>query len=157
MRIENDLVSHGFVIDAADALENVAEGAVSQVVKKCAGEADGDIAIFEGKRLAELKEHPPGGFHDTQAVAVTGMIGAGVGERRHAELADSAEALEFGGVGEGEEEALGRPFHAEGNDIMHGIADDFFGHGLILFHPAAMRRLTEVCAAGLAPLFSAAV
>ena len=47
--------------------------------------------------LAEMVEHQASGFHHAEAMAVSGMLGAGIGEGGHAELADSVEALEFAG------------------------------------------------------------
>jgi hypothetical protein len=55
--------------------------------------------------------------------------GAGVGEVGHAELEDAAEALEFGGVEEGEEEGVEWGGGFEGDDVVDGIPNDLLRHG----------------------------
>jgi len=92
-----------FVVEAAHTFEDVTEGAVPQIVKKSGREAEGFFFFRDFKRPAELLDHFARGFHDAEAVAVAGMIGAGIGEAGKAKLADAAKPLELGGIDQTEE------------------------------------------------------
>jgi len=56
------------------------------------------------------------------------VIGAGIGQARHAELADAPQPLELGGVEQAEKQPIRRPLSAEGDHVMNRVADDLLGH-----------------------------
>ena len=65
------------------------------------------------------------------------MVGARVGEAGHAELADAAQSLEFGGVEQAEQQRIDRPVQPEGDHVVHRVADDLLGHGSTIYYGAS--------------------
>lgn len=101
---------------------------MSQVVKQCRAQTDTSILFVNFHVSINSREHSPGGFHHADAVAVAGMIGAGIGHAGHAELADATQALKFSAVEQREQEPFDRIVAAQHDDIVNGISDDLFGH-----------------------------
>lgn len=95
-------------------------------MEKRGGEADSFLFIADIKISTELVDDLACGFHHAEAVAVARVIGAGIGEGGHAELANAAKALHLDGVEQSKEQAIDRPLQAEGDDIMNRVADDLF-------------------------------
>ena len=126
--VHDDALGEQLVIDAADPLEDVAEGAVAQVVQQGGDEADRFLLGVDGEGGPQLVQDPPGRLHHAQAVAVAAVVGAGVGEAGQAELADAAQPLELGGVEQAEQQRVRRPLRAEGDHVVDRVADDLFGH-----------------------------
>jgi hypothetical protein len=89
------------------------------------------MVLVDWERRSKLVQNPPGRLHDAEAVGIAGMVGAGVGQVGHAELADASEALEFGGVEQAKQECIGRTFHPKRDHIVNRVADDLLGHAVI--------------------------
>jgi hypothetical protein len=90
------------VVHAAYALKDMAERAVAKIVEQGGDDADGATLAIQRDRLGKLVENFPRRFHHAKAVAVAGMVGAGVSKRGHAKLADAAETLELDAVDQSE-------------------------------------------------------
>ena len=99
---------------------------MAQIMRERSGETDRLIFFVDVERTTKLFENPPGRLHHAEAVAVSRMIRARIRQRRHAELADAAQALELGAVEQLEQQRIGRPFQAERDHVMHRISDDLF-------------------------------
>jgi hypothetical protein len=122
--VEEHLLGERLVMHAADALEDVAERPVSQVVHQRRRKAEKLVFLGEVERAAELLDDPPRRLHHTKAMAVTRMIRPRICQRRHAELPDAAEALELDAVEQSEEEGIDGPVEPERDHVVNGIADD---------------------------------
>src|SRR5579862_9852851 len=116
------------MIDAGDALEDMAEGAMAEIVKQSRGETDGFLLIADIKIPPKLIDDLAGRLHHAQAVAVTGMVGPGIRQRCHPKLPDSAQALHLDRIEQSKQQPIDRALHAEGDDIVNRVADDLFGH-----------------------------
>src|SRR3954463_4468960 len=109
---------------AADALEDVAERTVTQIVNQRCGETQKLIFLGDVERAAKLLDDFSRRLHHAKAVAVAGMVSPGISERRHAELADATQALELDAVEQAEEEGIDSAVEPERDHVVHRIADD---------------------------------
>jgi hypothetical protein len=146
-RVGDDARGQALVVDAAHALEHVAERPVPEVVQQRRAEAHRLLALVDRERPAELLDDAPGRLHDAEAVAVAAVVGAGVGQVGHAELPDPAQALELCGVQEAEQQRVGRAVRAERDDVVHRVADDLLRH-THSSRPLSLPLLAAAVAAG---------
>ena len=116
------------VIGAADALKNMTERPMADVVKQSGTEADGFGFIVDCKLSAKLGDDFSRRLHHSKAVAVAGMIGPGISKTGHAKLSDSPQALKLGRIEQPKKQGIDRALQLERDHIMHRVSDDLFRH-----------------------------
>ena len=130
-RVEDDALGPRLVVRRARdrVLEEVRERAVADVVEERGGEGvaralgrdllpEREVAVDRAEAREEQLHHERG----ADGVREARVLGAGEGERRHAELADAAQALHLGRVDEARDDAL--LLRLERDEAVHRVAQD---------------------------------
>src|SRR5437868_3175662 len=107
LRVGDDPQGELLMIDPAHALEDMTEWPMPEIVQKTTRQGKRLGFVVDLMQKPQLGEHLPRRFHDAEAMAISTVIRPRVGQRRHAELANPPQALEFRGVEELEEERVG--------------------------------------------------
>lgn len=97
-------------------------------MQQCARQAGDAILGRDRILLLEPGKHLSRRLHHADAVAVTGMIGPGIRQRRHPQLPDASQALELAGIDQGEQQRVFVAIHAKRDDVVNRIADEFLAH-----------------------------
>jgi hypothetical protein len=112
------------VASAGDALEDVAERAVAEIVKqRGGGRVKGEFGI-DGVHAREAVDDAPRQMTRADRVREAAVLGALKGVMREPELADAAETLHLGRIDQADEESILRRVLVELDQAVEGIAEE---------------------------------